>query len=54
MTLDLSLHHSASLAGPSRVHVTLGSEAPLSASGPITGGARSRAATWTETSAPWK
>jgi hypothetical protein len=41
VTLDLSFHHSTSLAGPSRLHVTLGSEAPLSSSGAIdlTGGA---------------
>jgi hypothetical protein len=41
VTLDLYFHHSTSLAGPSRLHVNLGSEAPLSASGAIdlTGGA---------------
>jgi hypothetical protein len=35
VTLDLYFHHSTSLAGPSRLHVSLGSEAPLSGSGKI-------------------
>jgi hypothetical protein len=41
VTLDLYFHHSTSLAGDSRLHVHLGSDAPLSASGAIdlTGGA---------------
>jgi hypothetical protein len=41
VTLDLYFQHSTSVAGPSRLHVSLGSDAPLSASGAIdlTGGA---------------
>ena len=41
VTLDLYFHHSTSLAGDSRLHVSLGSDAPLSSSGAIdlTGGA---------------
>ena len=41
VTLDLFFHHSTSLAGDSTLHVSLGSDAPLSSSGAIdlTGGA---------------
>jgi hypothetical protein len=35
VTLDLYFHHSTSLAGPSRLHAQLGSNAPLSATGAI-------------------
>jgi hypothetical protein len=41
MTLDLYFHHSTSLAGDSRLHVRLTSDAPMTSSGSVnaTGGA---------------